>query len=81
MLSPSCGSKYNKDLKLPQWENVCRGEPRDQPQPGSLSLSTRDPGDEVVSTVVEAVVAVEAIAAAIAASEYWYQQQQLEQQQ
>ena len=38
---------------LPHWKHVCKGVPRDQPQPGSLSSMTReaekrDPGNEVV---------------------------------
>ena len=28
---------------LPHWESACRGEPRDQPKPGSLSSSTKRP--------------------------------------
>ena len=40
--------------KLPQWKNVCQGVPRDQPQLGPLSSTTReatkrDPENEVVT--------------------------------
>ena len=52
-LSNDCELRDQNITKtLPQWENVCQGVPRDQPQPGSLFLTRRevekgDPGNEV----------------------------------
>ena len=52
-LSPSYKWNQNKTKTLFSWENVCRGVPRDKPEPGSFSSTTkeaekRNPGNEVV---------------------------------